>query len=103
MIRRKYTTSYFVGQNKNLWGFSLKRNGTNECDISKFTADLVKKIIDHYYESDWEIHVIPSEPMPFVMIKNPEKTWYYLRSEDEAIIFRENIMVNGSYELCQAI
>ena len=103
MTRRKETTSYFVGQHKDLWGFSLKLDGTDECDISKFAADLVKKIIDHYYESDWEIHVMPNEQMPFVMVKNPESIWYYLRSEYEAIIFRENIMVNGSYEFCHVI
>ena len=103
--------SHFLGQNKELWGFSIKENGEKEYGIKKFKADTVKKIIEYYYETDLEIHIMPNGDLsldknkrfPFVMLKGAKSNWYYLTSEDEASSFMTHIMVDGNYELCQIV
>jgi len=95
--------SYFSGQNKFLWGFSVKPDGEKESVVSKHKSEAIKKLIDHCFETNVEIHVMPNVYMPFIMIKTPERTFYYLQSENGAHCFRKHIMVDGGYELCQVI
>ena len=95
--------SYFSGQNKYLWWFSLKHDGEKESVVHKSKSSTIKKLIDHCFETDVEIHVMPDVYMPFIMIKTKERSFYYLQSENEAHCFRKNIMVDGGYELCQGV
>lgn len=96
-------SSCFLAQNKFLWGFSINKDGKENLKITKFKSQVVKDIVDHYYENDLEIHVMPKEKMPFVMVIRPNVIWYYLTSEYDCGAFMKNIMVDGNYELCQGV
>ena len=96
-------SSYFSGQNKYLWGFSITLDGEKESVVHNQKSEIIKRMIDHCFETNVEIHVMPDVYMPFIMIKTKERSFYYLQSENEAHCFRKNIMVDGGYELCQGV
>ena len=96
-------SSYFSGQNKNLWWFSVTPDGEKESVIHNVKSETIKKLMDHCLETNVEIHVMPDVYMPFIMIKTKKRSFYYLQSENEAHCFRKNIMVDGGYELCQGV
>lgn len=103
--------SHFLGPNKTIWGFSVKKNGEKEYKVKKFTADVVRRIVDHCYEANIEMHFMPngdlslekSKRFPFVMVKGSKSNWYYLTSAYDAGSFMKHIMVDGNYELCQIV
>lgn len=89
----------FVGHNKELWGFSLDQNEQPKDEISKVSGSVVEKIVNHAYEEDYELHVLPHASIPFILVKTPLSNWHYFRSRDEAEIFRKNILIDG-YKPC---
>ena len=95
--------SHFFGQNKSLWGFSITPHKEKESVVNKFKSETIQRMIDHCFDLNYEIHVMPNSHVPFIMIKNEKESFYYLQSENEAHCFMKNIMVDGGYELCQVI
>lgn len=95
--------NHFLRSNQSLWGFSIYNDGKKEHDVSKFKADTVRNIMDHCFDQNIEIHFMPNNDIPFAMLKNKNNTWFYLTSEHDANCFMKNILVAGSYELCQIV
>lgn len=95
--------SCFLGKNKLLWGFVLNEDGKTQCKVTQNDSEIVKRMLDYFYEENAEIHVMPKFEMPFVSIKIEGIKWYFLTSEQDANAFMKNIMVDGDYELCQII
>lgn len=85
----------FVGQNKELWGFSLNKDEKPKDEISKVRASVVQKCVHTAFEEDWDLHVLPHASIPFILIKTPMSDWHYFRSQEEAAKFRENILIDG--------
>lgn len=94
-------TSYFCGENKELWGFSITYEGQFKDEVGNVNASIVKKIIDFSLEENMEMHVLPYISTPCIIIKTSDSIWYYLRSEQEANIFREKARVSDHYACCQ--
>lgn len=97
---------HFLAQNKFIWGFNCNSNGKfskEDVDIKQFQSTAIKKFVDEAYETDLEIHVMPYEDMPFVMVKSVSTIWYFLTSPENALSFMKEIMIDGHYELCKVI
>lgn len=92
-------TNKFIGQNVELWGFSLNMEHDPIDDISTVEAHVVQKMVCSAYELNLEVHFLPNATIPFLLIKTPSRMWHYFTSKEDAETFKDNILIDG-YKPC---